>query len=100
MNTHIYVKLTRPEGYEDIHPDLVIEDAGIKHVFEPEDVTGEVESLKAECLEEARLNGMGSEREARLLARVSELEATIKSHGIPVKTATGGQSHYCTKEEV
>jgi hypothetical protein len=68
MNTHIYVKLTRPEGYEDVHPDLVIEDAGIKHVFKPEDATGEVDALRQ---------------------RINE----------PVKTATGGQSHYCTKDE-
>lgn len=27
--------------------------------------------------------------------RVKELEAIIRSHGIPVKTATGGQAHYC-----
>ena len=29
---------------------------------------------EAECLEQARLNGMGSEREARLLARLAEAE--------------------------
>ena len=58
-----------------------------------------VAAYEKECLEEARLNGMGSEREARLMARVSELEAVIKSHGIPVKTATGGEAHYCTVAE-
>jgi uncharacterized protein YlxW (UPF0749 family) len=34
-----------------------------------------------------------------LQARIEELEATIKSHGIPVKTFAGGEAHYCTKEE-
>ena len=31
--------------------------------------------LEAECNEQARLNGMGAEREARLMARVIELQA-------------------------
>ena len=34
-----------------------------------------------------------------LHARIAELEATIKNHGIPVKTYAGGEAHYCTKEE-
>lgn len=34
-----------------------------------------VQALQAECEEQARLNGMGAEREARLMARVSELQA-------------------------
>jgi len=29
-----------------------------------------------------------------LHSRIEELEAVIKSHGIPVKTATGGVAHY------
>ncbi len=33
------------------------------------------EQAEEETIEQARLNGMGSEREARLLARVAELEA-------------------------
>jgi hypothetical protein len=28
--------------------------------------------------------------------RINELEATIKSHGIPVKSYCGGVAHYCT----
>jgi len=32
-------------------------------------------SIEEECLEEARLNGMGMEREARLLARLAESQA-------------------------
>ena len=78
MNTHVYVKLIRPEGYEDVHPDLVIEDAGIKHVFEPEDATGEVGALRQRI---ALMNECESLRQ-----RINELEAVIKSHGIPVKT--------------
>ena len=31
--------------------------------------------------------------------RIAELEAVIRSHGIPVKTYAGGEAHYCTKEE-
>jgi hypothetical protein len=30
--------------------------------------------------------------------RLDELEATIKSHGIPVKTYAGGEAHYCARE--
>jgi chromosome segregation ATPase len=30
--------------------------------------------------------------------RIAELEAVIKSHGIPVKTYAGGEAHYCTNE--
>ena len=30
--------------------------------------------------------------------RITELEGVIVSHGIPVKTYTGGVAHYCTGE--
>ena len=30
--------------------------------------------------------------------RINELESTIKQHGIPVKTYSGGEAHYCTNE--
>jgi hypothetical protein len=33
---------------------------------------------EAECLEQARCNGMGSEREARLMARLAEAENVIR----------------------
>jgi Lar family restriction alleviation protein len=33
---HVLVRLKRPEGYEDVHPELVLEDAGINPAFEPE----------------------------------------------------------------
>ena len=32
-------------------------------------------------------------------ARIAELEAVIKSHGIPVKTYSGGAAHYVTGED-
>jgi hypothetical protein len=35
----------------------------------------------------------------KLHSRIAELEAVIKQHGIPVKTFSGGEAHYCTKEE-
>lgn len=34
-----------------------------------------VDELQAECNEQARLNGMGAEREARMMAQVAELRA-------------------------
>lgn len=37
-------------------------------------VIEEIKELEKELLEQARLNGMGSEREARLLAQIAELE--------------------------
>lgn len=39
----------------------------------------EMRRLHAEVLEQARLNGMGAEREARLMARVEELERENES---------------------
>jgi hypothetical protein len=44
----VYVKLTRPEGYEDVAPELVLEDAGMHPAFSPEDVTAEIERLRAQ----------------------------------------------------
>lgn len=35
----VYVKLIRPEGYEDVHPELLLQDAKIDPAFEPEIVT-------------------------------------------------------------
>jgi hypothetical protein len=32
-----------------------------------------------------------------LRQRIAELESTIRSHGIPVKSFSGGEAHYCTK---
>lgn len=34
--TYVYVRLKRPEGYEDVHPELVLADANINPAFEPE----------------------------------------------------------------
>ena len=44
----IYVRLSRPEGYENVHPDLVVEDAQIDPAFAPLVVTDEIERLRAE----------------------------------------------------
>jgi antirestriction protein len=52
----------------------------------------ELAACEKECEEQARLNGMGSEREARLLARVEELQQILRdayevyagSEGIPM----------------
>jgi hypothetical protein len=35
-NRYVYIRLTRPEGYEDVHPELVLEDAKIDPAFQPE----------------------------------------------------------------
>ena len=40
-----------------------------------ERVQAERDAALAECYEQARLNGMGAEREARLMAQVAELRA-------------------------
>jgi hypothetical protein len=42
-----------------------------------ERVEAERDEARAECLEQARLNGMGSEREARLMAQVQEGQAKL-----------------------
>ena len=44
----IYVRLSRPEGYENVHPDLVVEDAQIDPAFAPLVVTDEIERLRTE----------------------------------------------------
>ena len=41
--------------------------------------TMELRRLHEEVLEQARLNGMGAEREARLMARVEELERRVET---------------------
>ncbi len=41
---------------------------------ENESLRARLAESEAECLEQARLNGMGSAREARLMSRVAELE--------------------------
>lgn len=43
-----------------------------------EEAADTIESLQTELVEQCRLNGMGSEREARLMARVEELERTAR----------------------
>ena len=43
-----------------------------------ERLSTELAEARNEALEQARVNGMGGEREARLLARVAELEAALE----------------------
>ena len=43
----------------------------------------------------SKLEGMVRE----LRQRIEELESTIKSHGIPVKSFSGGVAHYCSPKE-
>jgi hypothetical protein len=38
---YVFVRLTRPEGYEDVHPELVLDDANINPAFEAEIVTSD-----------------------------------------------------------
>ena len=80
-------------------PDAHFERLAISRYEEIKKLRQQISDCNLECEEQARLNGMGSEREARLLARVAELEQVIKSHGIPVKTYSGGKAHYCTGAE-
>ncbi len=48
--------------------------------IENESLRARLAESEAECLEQSRLNGMGSEREARLMARVAELERELESN--------------------
>lgn len=33
---YITIRIKRPEGYEDVHPQIVLDDCGIPAAFEPE----------------------------------------------------------------
>lgn len=44
------------------------------------DLRAQLAEAHAECEEQARLNGMGSEREARLMAQLAEQDALIQKH--------------------
>lgn len=50
----------------------------IKASAKTADLANQIESLQAEVEEQCRLNGMGAEREARLMARVDELERAAR----------------------
>jgi hypothetical protein len=43
----VYARISRPDGYEDVHPDLVIEDAIPHTAFEIADATAEIAALRA-----------------------------------------------------
>jgi hypothetical protein len=47
----VLIRLKRPEGYEDVDPELILEDANINPAFEPELVAASVQGLEAppEC---------------------------------------------------
>jgi chromosome segregation ATPase len=45
--------------------------------LERDDLMQRLAEVEAECLEQARLNGAGSEREARLLAKLAEVERKV-----------------------
>jgi len=49
----------------------------LPHMRCDDDVGAEITRLRAEVLEQARLLGMGGEREAKLRARVEELEKAL-----------------------
>lgn len=51
MSDYILIKLYRPEGYEDVHPELVAEDAGIKFAY---DVDTDLEHELAICINALR----------------------------------------------
>lgn len=44
----VLVALKRPEGYEDVHPEILIDDAAIHPTFEPEHVGAELAALLRE----------------------------------------------------
>lgn len=47
MSNPVYVKLTRPEGYDDVCDELVVEDASIHPAFLAEPVTDEIAHLRS-----------------------------------------------------
>lgn len=49
------------------------------HIAECDALAARLAESEAECLEQARLNGMGSEREARLIARLAKAERLLES---------------------
>ena len=54
------------------------------------DLRERIVELESECMEQARLNGMGSEREARLESRVRELERQRAQGEAPQSTVPDG----------
>lgn len=62
---YVYVRLLRPEGYEDVCNTLVIEDADISAAFKPEDFTDQVVA----SMQTADLNGGLAEDVQREIGR-------------------------------
>jgi hypothetical protein len=54
-----------------------------------------LDQVEVDCGEQSIVNDACVMLET-LRWRLDELESTIKSHGIPVKTYAGGEAHYCT----
>src|SRR5690554_761983 len=96
----VYVKLTRPEGYEDACEQIVIEDAEIHPGFMPEPATEEVERLRQEVDElkhdlerhMTHLNEMVNENE-RLRARgIEDMQFEIRQLRAAIAWALGYSS--------
>ena len=69
MTGYVYVRLTRPDGYENVCNELVIEDAKINPAFEPEDFTDQVVA----SMQTADLNGDLAEDVQREIERQREV---------------------------
>lgn len=63
----------------------------------PMDAAAHIRKLEYELNEQLRLNGMGSEREARLIARVAEMEkenAALRADKERMDWLEGHEGHY------
>lgn len=56
--SYLYIRITRPEGYEDVHPDLIVQDMGVDPVWGAEVV--DVEEVLRECREALVKNIVGT----------------------------------------
>lgn len=55
--SNLYIRITRPEGYEDVHPDLILQDMNIDPVWGAEVV--DVEVVLRECRDEILARAWG-----------------------------------------
>lgn len=79
----LYIRITRPEGYEDVHPDLILQDMGIDPVWGAEVV--DVEAVLRECRKELNgvLNGKYSGNADRAIAKISGTSAARRGGSSP-----------------
>ena len=84
--SYVYVKLTRPEGYEDVCDELVIEDAHIHEAFQPEDATPEIGQYRDALYEISIIPDKGGDR--------ATLEAAVRL----ARQAIGGWMPRMTKD--